>query len=98
MVLYHLGDNVAADAQLPAEGLEPLRVALPLVAEVEIMACHQVHRPMLPRQIIGDEFPPGHVHHPLVKVGHNDLSDTVEPPHQLRPVQGRAEQGDRRGF
>ena len=48
MVLYHLGDNVAADAQLPAEGLEPLRVALPLVAEVEIMACHQVHRPMPP--------------------------------------------------
>ena len=53
---------------------------------------------MLLHQIVGDKLPPGLVHHPLVKVGHDHIPDTVVPPHQLRPVQGGAEQGDRRGL
>ena len=38
------------------------------------------------------------MHHPLVKVGHDHLPDAVAPAHQLRPIQGGAEQGHRRGF
>ena len=35
------------------------------------------------------------MHHPLVEVGDDDIPDAVIPAHQLRPVQGRGEQGHR---
>ena len=85
-------------AQLSAQPLEPLRITLPFVAKVEVVAHHQVDRPVLGHQILGDKVPPGHVHHPLIKAGHDHILNAVIPPHELRPVPGGAEQGHYRGI
>ena len=52
----HLGDDVAADAPLPAAGQEFVRVPLVPVAEVIVVACHQVHRAIGTDQQIVDEI------------------------------------------
>ena len=77
MVPLHLGNDVAPQAQLPAEGLELLRRALPPVAKVVVVAHHQMDGSMLPHQIIGDELPPGQLHHAPVKVGDDNLPNAV---------------------
>jgi hypothetical protein len=91
----HLGHHVAADPQLSAEFPELLGIPLPFIAKMEVVAHHQVDRPMVPNQIIGDKLPPGSFHHAAVVVGHNDLPDAVKPLHEPRPVGGGSEQRHR---
>ena len=91
----HLRDDVAADAQLPAAGLELLGVALVPVAEVVIMARHQVHRAIGTDQQIVDEILPGHGHHGVVKGGDDHLTDAVQPLHQVPAVVGGVDQAHR---
>lgn len=57
----HLGDDVAADAPLPAAGQEFVRVPLVPVAEVIVVARHQVHRAIGTDQQIVDEICQGMV-------------------------------------
>ena len=55
---------------MPSSGaqlLQPLGVALPHVAEVEVVAGHHVDRPVLLHQVLGDKVLPGHAHHALSK-------------------------------
>ena len=91
----HLGDDVAADAQLPAAGLELLGVPLVPVAEVVIMARHQVDGPVGPHQQAIDKLLPGHGHHGVVKGGNDDLADAVKPLHQIPAVVGGVDQAHR---
>ena len=91
----HLRDDVAADAQLPAAGLELLGVALVPVAEVVIMARHQVDGPVGPHQQAIDKLLPGHGHHGVVKGGNDDLTDAVQPLHQIPTVLRRVDEAHR---
>ena len=91
-IQLNFGDDVAAHAQPGALLPQPVGVALSLVAEVEVVPRHEMDRAVLPHQKLGDEVLPGHVHHPVVEVGHNDLPDAVVTAHQLRPVQGGVDQ------
>ena len=93
-VQLHLGDDVTADAQPGALLPQAHRVALPPVAEVEVVPRHQVDRAVLPDQEVLDKRLPGHLHHAAVKVGDDDLPDAVQAAHQLRPVGGRGDEGD----
>ena len=88
----HLGDNVTADAQLLADLLEALGVALPLVAKVIVVAGHQVHGVKVLHQGAGHKVLPGLLHPGDGKGLHNDVLDTVVLAHQIRPVLGGGEQ------
>ncbi len=79
--------NSAAHTQLPAQPFQALGIALPLVAEVEVVPSHHMDGSVLLHQILGDEGPPIHAHH-AVKVGHDDVLYPVQPPHQVGPVRG----------
>ena len=89
----HLGHDVAAQAQPTAQRLKPLWVALSLVAKMIVVTGHQSGGGVALYQVFGDELPPGHGHHGLVIVAHNDVLDSILPAHQSRPVRGGGEQG-----
>ena len=91
----HLRDDVTADAPLPAAGQEFVRVPLVPVAEVIVVACHQVHRAIGTDQQIVDEILPGHGHHGPVKGGDDHLADAVKPLHQVPAVVGGIDQAHR---
>ena len=82
----HLGDDVAAYAQLSAFLLQKLHVAGVLVSEPVVVARHQVHRAAALYQQPGQEILPGHSHHLPVEGGENDLLNAVQPLHQALPV------------
>ena len=46
-VQSHLGQHIAADAQLPALFLEPLGIACAFIAEMEVIAADQMPGPQL---------------------------------------------------
>ena len=88
-----LADDVTADAQLCAHLLEALGVALAHIAEVEVVARHDVDHAQLPHQVLRNKILPIHAHHP-VKAGDDDLLDVVAGAHQPDPVLHRAEERD----
>ena len=92
-LLLYLGDDVTAQAQLLADLLQTLGVALPLVAKVVVVAGHQMDSAQVTCQGVHHEIPPGLLH-PLGGEGlHNHVLDAVVLAHQVRPVLRRGEQG-----
>ena len=91
-----LRDDVAPQPQLGALGLEQLRAALVLVAEVVVVACHQVDGVIPLYQDLRDEILPGGGHHLLVKGDHDDVVDAVKVLCQPGPVLRGVDEGHRR--
>ena len=89
----HLGDDVAAEAQLRALFQQQLRRALVFVAEMVVVACHQMDGVVAAHQNVRDKFVPGSGHHLPVEGDHDDLLNAVQPAHQLPPVLRRVDEG-----
>ena len=82
----HLGDDVAAKAQLRALLHQKLRGALIFMAEVVVVARHQVDGVVALHQNFRDEILPAGGPHLVVEGNHDDVPDAVEAAHQVGPV------------
>ena len=91
----HLGDDVAAQPQLPALLLQKPGIALILVAEVVVVARHQMHGPMALYQQLRDKILPQHGHHGLVKGGQDHLLNAIDAPGQIGPILRGVDEGHR---
>ena len=89
----HLGDDVAAYPQLPALLLQKPGIALILVAEVVVVARHQMHGPVALYQQLRDKILPRHGHHGLVKGGQDHLLNAIDAPGQISPILRGVDEG-----
>ena len=67
--------------------------ALVLVAEVVVVARHQMDGVIPLYQNFRDKIVPSGGPHLVVKGDHEDLLDAVQPPHQVPPVLGGVDEG-----
>ena len=94
-VQLHHADNLAANAQLLAFLLQPLRIAQPFVAKVIVIAGNDAHGAQLLVQVFLHELIPGLMLHFAVEFRQNDFFDPVIMLHQPDAVLVGVDHGHR---